>query len=246
MKKPDWKIWIEDEKECKLWLANYIKRKVLRESENESGLYLRKADHDLNLANWIFERHEDDIPEIFGEETFYDWIIDIYYYSIYHAASALMNKEGYDSKNHSATLCFLIYHHYHLQKAFDKEDVELIVSSFDKEDIETIGSSKELREKACYDIHRLFEKKLAEYVREKAVDFVNKIKILLKDEVDKKEKEEKNKQGGNEKGKEGKNEIEKGKDKKDKQGESEKEKNIKEEDKEKKKAEGKEKDEKKK
>lgn len=198
MKKPDWKIWIEDKKECELWLANYIKRKVLRESKDESRLYLKKADHDMNLANWIFEKHEDDIPEIFGEETFYDWVIDMYYYAVYHAASALMNKEGYISKNHSATLCFLIYHHYHLQKALDREDVELIASSLDKKDIETIGDSKALREKACYDVHELFEKKLAEHIREKAVDFINKIKILLgegkKEKIKKKRKiKEKNK-----------------------------------------------------
>ena len=41
-------------------------------------------------------------------------------------------------------------------------------------------SLKELREKACYDIHEHFEKKLAEQVREQAVDFANKIKLLLR------------------------------------------------------------------
>ena len=106
----------------------------------------------------------------------------MYYYAIYHAALALMSKEGFVSKNHSATLCFLIYHHYHLQKALDEEDIRFIASYLDKEDIETIGDSKELRERACYDVHELFERKLAEYIREKAVDFVNKIKALLKGE----------------------------------------------------------------
>ncbi|MBI2632454.1 hypothetical protein HYW75_05600, partial [Candidatus Pacearchaeota archaeon] len=66
------------------------------------------------------------------------------------------------------------------QKALDKEDVELIASSLDREDIETLGVSKELREKACYDVHELFEKKLAEQIREETVNFANKIKLLLK------------------------------------------------------------------
>jgi len=182
MKKPDWRIWMENREECESWLINYIGKKILRKSEDESRLYLRKTNHNLNFANWIFEKHNNEILEIFGEETFYDWIINMYYYAIYHAASTLMSKEGYSSKNHSATLCFLIYHHYHLQKALDKEDVELVASSLDKEDIEIIGDIKELREKACYDIHESFEKRLAEHVREKAVDFVNKIKMLLKGE----------------------------------------------------------------
>ena len=91
-----------------------------------------------------------------------------------------MNQEGFTSKNHSATLAFLIYYHYHSQKALETEDVELIASSLGKEDIETLGVSKQLREKACYDIHEQFEKKLAEQMREEAVDFANKIKLLLK------------------------------------------------------------------
>jgi len=180
MKKPDWKLWLKDKKECTFWLDNYIQKKILKRSSNESKLHLRRTDHNLTFANWIIEKHKDEIPEVFGEDKFYDWVISIYYYAIYHAALALMSKEGFTSKNHSATLAFLIYHHYHSEKALEKEDVELIASSLNREDIETLGVSKELREKACYDVHESFEKKLAEQIREQAVDFANKIKILLK------------------------------------------------------------------
>ena len=180
MKKPNWNLWMEDPKECRFWLDGYIKKKILKRSDEESKLFLRKVDHNLTFANWIIEKHKDEIPNIFGSDNFYDWVISIYYYAIYHAALALMSKEGYTSKNHSATLCFLIYHHYHLQKALEKEDVELIASSLGREDIEILGFSKELREKACYDVHEQFEKRLAEQIREQAVDFANKIKQLLK------------------------------------------------------------------
>lgn len=184
MKKPDWKIWIENKKECEYWLNSYVKKKILRKSEDESALYLKKTNHNLNFANWIFEKHDGEIKEIFGEEVFYDWIINIYYYAIYHAALALISREGYSSKNHSASLCFLIYNNYHLQKALDKEDFKVIASSLGREDIETIGNTKELRERASYDVHELFEKKLAEQTRDKTVDFVNKIKIIIeKDEL---------------------------------------------------------------
>src|SRR3989344_3406391 len=180
MKRPDWKIWLKDKRECKFWLDNYIKKRTLKKTLDESGLHLRKTDHNLTFANWIIEKHRDEIPEVFGGDNFYDWVISTYYYAIYHAALALMSKEGFTSKNHSATLAFLIFHHYHSQKALDKEDVELIASSLNREDIETLGVSKELREKACYDVHESFEKKLAEQIREQAVDFANKIKLLLK------------------------------------------------------------------
>ena len=180
MRKPNWKLWLKDKKECKFWLDNYIKKKILKKVSDEAKLHLKRTDHNLTFANWIIEKHKDEIPKIFGGDNFYDWVISIYYYAIYHAALALMSKEGFTSKNHSATLAFLIYHHYHSEKALDKEDVELIVSSLDREDIETLGISKELREKACYDVHESFEKKLAEQIREQAVDFANKIKLLLK------------------------------------------------------------------
>ena len=180
MRKPNWKLWLTDRQECKFWLESYIRKRILKKSSDDSKLHLRRADHNLTFANWIIEKHKDEIPHVFGADTFYDWVISIYYYAIYHIALALMSKEGYVSKNHSATLCFLIYHHYHLQNALEKEDVELIASSLNKEDIETLGFSKELREKACYDVHEQFEQRLAEQIREQAVDFANKIKVLLK------------------------------------------------------------------
>ena len=180
MRKPDWKLWLRDKEECKSWVDNYTRKRILKRTLDESRLHLRRTDHNLTFANWIIEKHRDEIPEFFGGDNFYDWVISIYYYAIYHAALALMNKEGFTSKNHSATLAFMIFHHYHSQRALEKEDVELIASSLNREDIETIGISKELREKACYDVHESFEKKLAEQIREQAVDFANKIKLLLK------------------------------------------------------------------
>lgn len=179
MKSPNWKLWLKDKKECKSWLDNYINKKIIKTVSNESKIYIKKSDHNLIFANWIFEKHNDEIPKILND-SFYDWVISIYYYAVYHSALALMSKEGFTSKNHSATLSFLIYYHYHLSKSIDEKDVELIVSSLSKEDIETIGFSKELREKACYNVHESFEKKLAEQMKEKTIEFVNKIKLILK------------------------------------------------------------------
>ncbi|MAG20198.1 hypothetical protein CL618_02080 [archaeon] len=179
MKKPNWRLWLKDEKECKSWLDYYTKKKILRKRKDESKLYLKKTDHNLHLANWIMEKHKDEIPEMFGEEKFYDWTINMYYYAIYHSAMALVSKKNYSSKNHSATLCFLIYHFCHLQENIDEEDVELIVESLNKEDVETIGSSKEIREKASYDIHETFEYKLADDLRKQTIELINKIKLLI-------------------------------------------------------------------
>lgn len=179
MKKPNWKEWIRNKEKCKIWLDYYLKKKILKKCKDQSRLYLNKTNHNLNIANWLTEKHKDEIPKMFGKETFYDWIITIFYYSVYHSALALISKEGYESKNHSATLCFLIYHHFHSQKALNEEEVELIATSLKKEDIEIIGTSKELRERACYNVHETFEKELLKNIKEKSINFINKIKFLL-------------------------------------------------------------------
>jgi len=178
-KKPDWKEWIKDKKECEEWLDSYIKRKVIIKDTDESKLFLKKANHNLNFANWIVEQHNKEIPAFFGKETFYDWAISIYYYAIYHAALSLISKKGHKSRSHAATLCFLIHDYYHTKKAINKEDVELLAGQLSKEDIETIGTSKETREKASYDVHESFEKELAKTTQKQAVDFVNKIKNII-------------------------------------------------------------------
>lgn len=182
MRKPDWKRWLKDKGECKLWLDNYIKKEILIKSYDESKLHLKKTNHNLNFANWIIEKHKDEIPKRFEKETFYDWVINIYYYAIYHSALALISNKGYKSKNHSATLCFLIYYCYHTLKELGTEDIELIMNSLNKEDIETLGISKELREKACYDVHELFEQNLAKQTGENATKFINKVRGILENE----------------------------------------------------------------
>lgn len=178
-KKPEWRIWLKDKKECKAWLNLYTRRKILRSSADESGLYIKKTEHNMNLANWILEKHADEIPKMFGTENFYDWIVNIYYYAIYHAALALVSKNGYKSDNHSATICFLTFHYYHMTKQMKKEDIETVAISLSKEDIETIGVSKSLRERASYDVHEIFEKSIASDTRTKAINFVRKVREIL-------------------------------------------------------------------
>jgi uncharacterized protein (UPF0332 family) len=179
MKKPDWKIWIDNKEECKLWLMKYLKTKALIKSFDEARLYLKKTEHNLSLANWLSEKHKDELPKLFGKETFYDWIITMYYYAVYHSALALISKKGYESKSHSASLCFLIYYFYHGEKSLNKEDIEIVAHSLSKEDIEILGFSKEVREKASYNVHESFEEKLAEITKINAVNFINKIKEIL-------------------------------------------------------------------
>jgi uncharacterized protein (UPF0332 family) len=180
MKKPDWKAWLENEKLCKKWLNFYIKKGMLRLDVLGKELYLKKAKHNLDFANWIKEKHKDEIPKLFGEERFYDWIINAYYYSIYHATLALISVKKLASKSHNATLCAVILFYYHKQKILKEEDIELIKESIDKEDIEIIAKTKDLRERASYDVSANFELILTEKAKNNAVYFLNKVKSILK------------------------------------------------------------------
>lgn len=181
MKKPNWKLWFKNKKECKIWLDIYIKKGILEKEKDESKFYFNKAEHNLNLANWLEYKHENEIPKIFGEETFYDWVLSIYYYAIYHAGLALISKLLFKSNSHIATLCFLIYYYYHKKGIMDKEDVELVAVLLKKEDIETIISVKSLRERASYDVHALFEKEIVEDAKDKTVAFLQKVRGIIQE-----------------------------------------------------------------
>ena len=78
------------------------------------------------------------------------------YYTLYHAALALLLNKGFFSKNHDATLCLLIRHYY---KEISPEEIELINFSFlNQEDFLFYAESKNKREDASYTTKIKFEK----------------------------------------------------------------------------------------
>lgn len=116
---------------------------------------------------------------MFGNETFYDWAVTIYYYAIYHSALALVSKLKYKTKSHVAAICFLIYYYYHKEKIMDEEDIDLVAASLSKEDIETLTTTKSMRERASYDVHAVFEKTIAGDAKAKSAKFLNKVREVL-------------------------------------------------------------------
>ncbi len=179
MKLPNWRDWVKSKRLCKRWLNDYIKKGVLRKTRLSKELYLKKAKHNLDFANWVKEKHNNELSELFGEERFYDWVINAYYYAIYHAALALISAKGFASKSHNATLCAVIWFYYHQHKKLNEKDIELIKESIDKEDIEIITKTKDLRERASYDVSASFELRLVEKAKNNTVSFINKVKKIL-------------------------------------------------------------------
>jgi len=182
MKRPNWKVWLENRKECKRWNNFYLKKRVLREQSLKQEDYLRKALHNLDFANWVYDKHKTEIKSLFGEQRFFDWVIVIYYYAIYHAALALIASKNLFSKSHLATLNALILHFYH-EKKIEKKDVEVVVESIsrtlEREDIEGIIETKELRERASYGASYEFEETLVEVAKRNAIKFIEKTRSIL-------------------------------------------------------------------
>ena len=179
MKIPDWRKWIEDKELCKRWFENYVKRKALKKDRIGIDLYLKKSVHNMDFAGWLVSKHRNEIPELFGRDNFYDWVVIAYYYAIYHSAMALVAERGYSSKSHAATLCAVIWFYYHQKRRLEKEDIEKVGETIEKEDVETVARTKNLRERASYGVSERFESKLAEMAREKAVSFTGKVGNIL-------------------------------------------------------------------
>ena len=154
---------------------------MLRKSRLESKDYLHKAQHNIDFANWVNEKHKDELPKLFGEERFYDWVISGYYYAIYHASLALIASKDYTSKSHYATLCVIIYFFHHEKLHLNEEDINIIQHSMDKTGIEIITETKELRERASYGVSGNFEIKLVNKSKENAIYFINKTREILQD-----------------------------------------------------------------
>ncbi|MEM5812058.1 MAG: hypothetical protein QXG91_04975 [Candidatus Aenigmatarchaeota archaeon] len=182
MKKPNWIVWLENKKECEKWNNFYLKKKILRKQRLRPKDYFKKALHNLDFANWIYEKHKNEIKKLFGKQRFFDWVIVIYYYAIYHAALALIASKNLFSKSHLATLNALILYFYH-EKKIEKEDVEVVVESISKalerEDIEDIVETKELRERASYEPGYEFEESLVEIAKLNATRFIERVREIL-------------------------------------------------------------------
>jgi len=144
----------------------YIKKKLLKKSDsNLSKAHLFKSDSNMEFVDFLLKN-----------DKFPDWCIVGLYYSVYHASLALLSHKGYSSKDHNATLCFIIKNF----SEFSKEDMELIDNlQIKKDEIEFYSSLKEERRKASYSTSLLFDKTTINDFRKSSIQLINKIKAII-------------------------------------------------------------------
>src|SRR3989344_3062795 len=160
----DFNQLITSKEYCEKTFSYFLKKKVLKQERGFLIKYVNKSISNLEFANFILDEHKFSIKEKLPNKTFYDWVVTIYYYSIYHMALALLTKISYASKSHIATITGITLFYYHKDNILNKQDIEFLIDKIylEKEDISLIFNSKELRETASYNVDSLFELKQAE------------------------------------------------------------------------------------
>lgn len=184
MKQRKWQVWLINDKKLKKDFKKYSKKKIIRKITPNLRLmktHIDKAFHNLDFANFTLNNQKE-INKRLEEETYFDWVIIISYYAMYHSALALLYQKGYKSSAHLATICILCKEC--LGKTLEKQDIEKLtkILELNEEEVKEIGKAKERREKASYSGSISFEKNLAEMTIEDARKFVNKIADILEDQ----------------------------------------------------------------
>src|SRR3989344_2737732 len=151
---------IEEKEYCGEVFNFFIKKEIVKRTNPALfEKHMKKSFNNLEFGNFVLSEHNYSIKNKLKGKSFYDWVINIYYYSIYHAVLALISKAGFESKSHLASISALAYIYYHKRNLLNKEDIQMIIDNFNikVEEIEFIVSSKETREKASYRVDEEFD-----------------------------------------------------------------------------------------
>ncbi|MBP2144083.1 uncharacterized protein (UPF0332 family) [Methanococcus voltae] len=163
--------YFENEKELNYRLRKYKREKVIGKFSNAKMLvnaHVEKTNHNLEFVNHLME---DESSE------FNDWKITGLYYAVYHASLALVCLKGYISKNHTATLLFLIKYY---SDKLNSDDIHFIDElALNKEDLLFYADLKSERQKASYSTTLNFSNKTVEELRFKSIEYINKVEEII-------------------------------------------------------------------
>ena len=144
-----------------------LKRNLIREETTKSltEAHIEKTKHNLRTADLLIYYKE-----------FNDWAVISLYYALYHSCLALLAKKGYSSKNHTATLLFILENY----SEISKEELEMIDNvSITKSEAEFYTSLKQKRQDASYSTNSIFTEILIEKIRKDTISFINKVELIL-------------------------------------------------------------------
>ncbi len=187
---PTWQDWLRSAKLCEGSMRFFEKPRIAaiktlpkRIAQDNVVGHLRKAYHNLDLANKVFDMHEGKQTFRYEGENYFDWVITICYYAMYQASLAALAAVRKEGETHAATVCALIYYYVHEEETQGRiHDFLGLNSSFGKrQDVQKLVEKKEEREKASYDTSFTTQKGLAERALTDAREFVAKIRGILEE-----------------------------------------------------------------
>jgi len=189
-KLPTWQDWLQNAKLCETSMRFFEKPRIAavktlskRIAQDNVLGHLRKAYHNLDLANKVFGMHEGKTSLRYEGENYFDWVITICYYAMYQAslsALAAVRKEG---ETHAATVCALIYYYVHKRKRLGEQHLISLdlIAALARQDVQKLVEKKAEREKASYETSFTTQKALAERALTDAREFVAKIREILEE-----------------------------------------------------------------
>ena len=187
---PTWQDWLRSAKLCEGSMRFFEKPRIAaiktlpkRIAQDNVVGHLRKAYHNLDLANKVFDMHEGKQTFRYEGENYFDWVITICYYAMYQASLAALAAVRKEGETHAATVCALIYYYVHKRKRLREEymiSLDLI-AALARQDVQKLVEKKEEREKASYDTSFTTQKGLAERALTDAREFVAKIREILEE-----------------------------------------------------------------
>jgi len=187
---PTWQDWLQSAKLCERSMRFFEKPKIAaiktlskRIAQDNVLGHLRKAYHNLDLANKVFDMHESEATFRYEGENYFDWVITICYYAMYQASLAALAAVRKEGETHAATVCALIYYYVHKKKRLGEEHlISLdVITALARQDVRKLVEKKEEREKASYDTSCITQKGLAERALTDAREFVAKIREILEE-----------------------------------------------------------------
>lgn len=185
-----WRNWLQTLRLCERSMRFFEKPKIgaiktlsKRIAQDNVLGRLRKAYHNLDLANKVFEMHKDKTSFRYEGENYFDWVVTICYYAMYQASLAALAAVKKEGETHAATVCALIYYYVHKKKRLNEEHLISLdkTATLAKQDVQKFIEKKEEREKASYNTSFITQKALAEKALADAKEFVAKIREILEE-----------------------------------------------------------------
>src|SRR3989338_8732512 len=168
------------------------KIKIMFPDEAWTKHHFSKADYNLRIAriNFNLNDHKDFLKELEKTEeadpdfNTYEWVIIMGYYAMFHSVNALLRKIGLKickQYAHEITTNLLLYYFYYT-KIIEDELLKIYENAEEKAKglVVSYIFAKDERTKHQYEVNLESQKKDAEKILDDAVNFVSRLKGIIK------------------------------------------------------------------